>query len=78
MGLVNKLAIGWSGRFRKQKGEMLGRRLVREWDPQTGLKRTWHETIDQSGNIRIVRPEANDGSKIHYLFDTNGIFEGTR
>lgn len=62
----------------KTKGEMLGRRLVREWNPQTGLKRTWHETIDQSGNIRIVRPEVNDGSKIHYLFDSNGIFDGTR
>ena len=62
----------------KTKGEMMGRRLVREWDPQTGLKRSWHETLDQSGNIRIVRPEMNDGNKIHYIFDSNGIFEGTR
>ncbi len=62
----------------KTKGEMIGRRLVREWDPQTGLKRSWHETMDQSGNIRIVRPEMNDGNKIHYIFDSNGIFEGTR
>lgn len=62
----------------KTKGEMIGRRLVREWDPQTGLKRSWHETMDQSGNIRIVRPEMNDGNKVHYIFGSNGIFEGTR
>lgn len=62
----------------KTKGEMVGRRLVREWNPQTGLKRSWHETMDKSGNIRIVRPEMNDGNKVHYIFDSNEIFEGTR
>ncbi|MCK4934378.1 MAG: RHS repeat-associated core domain-containing protein, partial [Simkaniaceae bacterium] len=62
----------------KTKGEMFGRRLVREWSPQTGIKRTWHDTIDQGGNIRIVRPETNDMNKIHYVFDVNGNFIGVR
>lgn len=60
------------------KGEMMGRRLVREWDPQSGLKRTWHETLDENGIIRIVRPETNNGAKIHYFFDSNGSFGGIR
>lgn len=62
----------------KVKGEMVGRRLVREWDPESGLKRSWHETLDNDGNIRFVRPETNDGNKIHYLFDGNGNFTGVR
>ena len=33
------------------EGEMIGRRLVREWDPKTGMKRTWHETLDGSGAV---------------------------
>lgn len=57
---------------------MIGRRLVREWDPQTGLQRTWHETMDQNRNIRIVRPEMTDGDKVHYIFNSDGRFEGTR
>jgi hypothetical protein len=57
---------------------MIGRRLVREWDPGTGLKRTWHETLDANKNIRIVRPETNFGIKTHYLFDDKGKYIGTR
>ncbi len=38
-------------------GEMVGRVKVREWDPVTGNKRTWFETSDQQGTVRIVRPE---------------------
>jgi hypothetical protein len=60
------------------EGEILGRIRVREWDPKTGLKRTWHETIDKNGVVRSVRPERNDGVKIHYIFDENGVFEGIR
>lgn len=70
-----------SGRYRyygnltpaAKQGEMAGRRLVREWDPATGATRTWHETIDRSGKIRIVRPETG-GAKIHYPFDEYGNF----
>ena len=61
-----------------KEGEMIGRRRVREWDPETSLKRTWHETVDGNNNIRIVRPETNDGIKIHYIFDSEGNFIGTR
>ena len=57
-------------------GTMAGTRLVREWDPATGATRTWLETLDQAGRVRIVRPETG-GPKIHYLFDACGNFEGT-
>jgi RHS repeat-associated protein len=76
-----------NGRFRYYKdiansrtpGEMMGRRLVREWDPATGLKRTWNETLDHNKNIRIVRPQFNNNkNKTHYLFDRNGEYRGTR
>jgi hypothetical protein len=74
-----------NGRFRyygeidpaKKPGEMVGRRVVREWDPSTGAKRTWHETIDQSGNVRIVRPQ-NGPEKVHHLFDRDGNYGGRR
>ncbi len=38
-------------------GEMVGRRVVREWDPATNATRTWMETLDHGGRVRIVRPE---------------------
>ncbi|MFF0004671.1 DUF6531 domain-containing protein [Streptomyces tibetensis] len=75
------------GRFRfygevtpaRNPGEMIGRRLVREWDPATGAKRIWHETLDANGKVRIVRPDVSvtGGKKIHYQFDKNGNFTGT-
>lgn len=58
-------------------GEMSGARLVREWTPETGAKRTWLETLDQSGTVRSVRPETG-GPKVHYIFDANGNCIGTR
>lgn len=76
-----------TGRFRfygeitpaRNPGEMIGRRLVREWDPVTGAKRIWHETLDANGKVRIVRPDVSvtGGKKIHYQFDRNGNFTGT-
>ena len=73
-----------NGRFRyfgnvtpaRTPGTMQGTRLVREWDPATGNSRTWLETLDQQGRVRIVRPETG-GPKIHYQFDENGNFIGT-
>ncbi|QVL55048.1 MAG: hypothetical protein KFB95_06950 [Simkaniaceae bacterium] len=62
----------------KIRGKMIGTRKVREWDHKTGSKKTWFETIDENGRVRIVRPERNDGVKIHYIFDENGVFEGIR
>jgi hypothetical protein len=56
---------------------MMGRRIVREWDPGSGLKRTWHETVDWDGRVRSVRLE-EDGPKIHHIFDEFGNYEGTR
>lgn len=57
-------------------GTMAGRRLVREWDPSTGAARTWHETVDQAGRVRIVRPETG-GSKVHYMFGEHGNYTGS-
>ncbi|MFC7257775.1 DUF6531 domain-containing protein [Streptomyces lutosisoli] len=76
-----------NGRFRfygeitpaRNPGEMIGRRLVREWDPATGAKRIWHETLDTNGKVRIVRPDVSvtGGKKVHYQFDRNGKLIGT-
>lgn len=57
-------------------GEMVGRRLVREWNPLTNQQRTWHETLDNRGQIRQVRPQ-KEGKKVHYAFDENGNYIGS-
>ncbi|HYV44996.1 MAG TPA: hypothetical protein VFA20_09050 [Myxococcaceae bacterium] len=58
-------------------GEMTGARVVREWDPSTGAKRTWIETLDQQGTVRSIRPETGD-PKVHQIFDANGNYVGPR
>lgn len=75
-----------NGRFRfyeelkpaRTQGEMAGARHVREWDPYTGLKRDWYETLDYNGIIRQVRPDPNitGGVKVHYMFDAEGNYIG--
>lgn len=60
-----------------EAGEMAGRRYVHEYDAATGRSRGWHETVDQAGNVRQVRPELNNGSKTHYQFDRNGNYTGS-
>ncbi|SKA03582.1 RHS repeat-associated core domain-containing protein [Chitinophaga eiseniae] len=70
-----------NGRFRyygnvtpaSTPGEMIGRRVVREWNPATGGTRTWMETLDGADRIRIVRPETG-GVKVHFMFDKSGNF----
>lgn len=70
-----------NGRFRyygnvtpaSTPGEMIGRRVVREWNPANGGTRTWMETLDGAGRIRIVRPETG-GTKVHFMFDKSGNF----
>jgi RHS repeat-associated protein len=61
-------------------GEMAGRRTVREWNSLSGAKRTYHETLDHAGRIRIVRPEVKftGGVKVHYVFSAIGEFLGKR
>lgn len=61
----------------KTPGEVAGARLVREWDPASGAQRTWYETLDQSGTIRIVRPETG-GPKVHHTFGPDGTYTGPR
>lgn len=63
-------------RSARNPGEMVGRRMVREWDPKTGQYRTWHETVDANGQVRIVRPVVTDGPKQYYYFDENGDYVG--
>lgn len=47
-------------------------------DPDaTGRQRTWLETVDQQGRVRIVRPETG-GPKTHYLFNESGGNGGSR
>jgi RHS repeat-associated protein len=58
-------------------GEMAGRRYVHEYDAVPGRSRGWHETVDQAGNVRQVRPELNNGSKTHYQFDRSGNYTGS-
>ncbi|MFI1649681.1 RHS repeat domain-containing protein [Streptomyces avidinii] len=62
----------------RNPGEMIGRRLVREWNPVTGNSRTWHETLDGAGRVRQVRPDVKftGGKKVHYVFDILGKFTG--
>ncbi|MFJ8577241.1 LamG-like jellyroll fold domain-containing protein [Micromonospora sp. NPDC093277] len=55
----------------KNPGESAGRRMVREWNPATGKKRDWHETLDHSGRVRQVRIMKN-GRKVHYVFNRIG------
>ena len=58
-------------------GELTGRRYVHEFDTMTGCTRGWHETVDQAGNVRQIRPERSDGSTRHYQFDGNGRYRGS-
>ena len=62
----------------RTQGEMGGARHVREWDPYTGYKRDWYETLDHNVNIRQVRPDPNitGGVKVHYMFDADGNYTG--
>lgn len=57
-------------------GVIAGRRLVREWNPVSGAKRSWHESVDSSGVIRQVRPVTR-GPKVHYRFDGGGRYLGS-
>ncbi|BDR55742.1 RHS repeat-associated core domain-containing protein [Xylocopilactobacillus apis] len=59
-------------------GEMQGARLVREWDPATGNRRTWYKTVDHSGRVRSVAPKPVVHEKNHHIFDSNGEYMGRR
>lgn len=72
-------AIRYYGQLRNARtpGNMTGTRVVREWNPATGTTRTWLETIDQAGTVRIVRPETG-AAKVHYYFNEAGEYLGTK
>jgi RHS repeat-associated protein len=60
----------------KSVGEMVGRRTVREWNPAKNGFRTWLETLDASGTVRIVRPQIG-AEKVHFMFNASGKFVKT-
>jgi hypothetical protein len=70
-------SIQYFGKIRPatNPGEMIGARVIREWNPVSNTTKTWMETLDQSGMVRIIRPE-NGGPKIHYMYDALGNFTG--
>ena len=53
-------------------------RLVIKYNPETGQKRAWLETIDSDNKVRMVRAEKNNNTKTHYEFDKNGKYIGTK
>ena len=53
-------------------------RLVIEYNPETGQKRAWLETVDSDNKVRMVRPEKNNNTKTHYEFDKDGKYIGTK
>ena len=59
-------------------GEMVGARLVREWNPSTSATRTWYETLDSSGTVRSVAPKPVTELLNHRIFDANGNYVGRR
>lgn len=59
----------------RKPGDIMGRRVVREWDPRTDRTRTWHENLDHSGRVRIVRPQ-QAGRHVHYQFNEYGMYAG--
>ncbi|EFK56017.1 RHS repeat-associated core domain-containing protein [Sphingobacterium spiritivorum] len=71
-----------NGRFRYygqatlNRGDANSFRMVREWDPATGGKRTWFETLNPNGGVIQVRPEFDTGVKTHYLFNGTGGYLG--
>lgn len=59
----------------KVPGEMFGRRYVHEFNPASGLRRGWHETVDHFSRVRQTRPQLDPSLKKHYRFDEFGNFE---
>jgi hypothetical protein len=59
-------------------GVMAGARRVREWDPVSGMKRTWYETLDHAGTVRSVAPKPPIHEQNHFICDANGNYVGRR
>lgn len=80
-GYTRKLSDGRVRIYRpwrsaKKPGEMVGDRKVTEIR-QDGSRRSWHETYDRNGIVRVVRPFDNNGYR-HYYFDEFEKFIGVR
>ncbi|GAB2023332.1 hypothetical protein RyT2_24080 [Pseudolactococcus yaeyamensis] len=60
------------------EGEMKGARPVKEWDPDTGNKRSWYETVDHNDTVRSVAPKPETHELNHHIFDADGNYLGRR
>ncbi len=78
-GGYKELANGryrYYGQAKLNIGDANSFRMVREWNPATGGKRTWFETLNPNGGVIQVRPELGSGIKTHYLFNGSGGYLG--
>ena len=57
-------------------GEMIGARKVTQFNPRTGMSKSWNETLDSAGRVRQVRPLKGNIKTKHYRFDKNGRYVG--
>ncbi len=60
-------------------GSTSGSRFVREFNPDTGMWRSWYESYAADGSVRVVHPKTIDSIAVdlpHYRFD-HGRFLGT-
>lgn len=74
-GGFKELANGrlrYYGKATLNTGDANSFRMVREWNPATGGKRTWFETLNPDGGVIQVRPEFRTDVKTHYLFNGTG------
>ncbi|QDU82507.1 hypothetical protein Pla110_42650 [Polystyrenella longa] len=81
MGNVRKLSDGrirYYGRTKPANtpGRIAGTRKVNEINPKNNQSRTWMESVDHQGRVRVIRPETG-GAKVHYMFDELGEYIGT-
>ena len=65
-------------RFRaaRTRGQTIGSRYVREYNPRTGRSRSWNENYYSNGNVRHVRVQ-NNGGKNYYWFGRDRSYLGT-
>lgn len=70
--------LGLYGKFKNARtpGEISGARKVKEIAP-SGKTRSWYESYDHQGTVRIVRPFDGRGYR-HYIFGRNGKYVGRR
>lgn len=66
------------GKFRpaNKPGKMIGARKVTQFNPRTGMSKSWNETLDSAGRVRQIQPLKGNIKTKHYRFDKNGRYVG--